>query len=97
MVEVGMNKIVESFLSNQWNIYGLQILCGSLMVMVLHNYLTIFQICIMALCVYLIAMCQRILGVRYGMVYAKLEQDRIDYIVSEVKKIQKERKKKKGK
>ena len=28
-----MSRMFEDFLSNQWNIYGLQVLCGSLMVM----------------------------------------------------------------
>ena len=72
----------------------LQIMAGSFMIIVLHNYLTIFQMCIMGLCVYLIATCQKILGVRNGMLFAQLKQDRIDEIVSEVKKIQKKRKKK---
>ena len=89
-----MSRLFQNFLSNQWNVYGLQVLAGSLMVIVLHNFLTIFQICIMGLCVYLIAICQRILGVRYGMLFAQLERDRLDAIVSEVKKIQKKRKKK---
>jgi len=89
-----MSRLFQNFLSNQWNVYGLQVLAGSLMVIVLHNFLTIFQICIMGLCVYLIAICQRILGVRYGMLFAQLERDRLDDIISEVKKIQKKRKKK---
>ena len=86
MVEVGMNKIVESFLSNQWNIYGLQILCGSLMVMVLSNYLSFVGMCCIGLCVYLIAICQRILGVRYGMVFYETNQYKMEQLIKQIKK-----------
>ena len=41
MGEIGMSRLFEDFLSNQWNIYGLQTMAGSLMIMVLHNYLSI--------------------------------------------------------
>jgi hypothetical protein len=95
-----MSRLFEDFLSRKWNLYGLQLLAGSLMVMILHQYLTIFQLCIIGLCVYIIAICQRILGVSYGMLWSAFEvnkKKRIDSIVSEVKKIQKERKKGKGK
>ena len=85
---------MEDFLSNQWNLYGLQVACGAVMVMILSNYLTFMGFFYIGLCVYLIAICQRILGVRWGMVVVQLEKDRIDHIVSEVKKIQKKRKKK---
>ena len=95
-----MNNMMEDFFSRKWNLYGLQVLASVLMVMILSQYLTIFQLFIIALCVYLISMCQRILGVCHGMLWSAIEEDkkkRIDLIVSEVKKIQKERKKKKGK
>jgi len=100
MMEVGMNNMMEDFFSSKWNLYGLQIGAASLMIMVLHNYLTIFQMCIMALCVYLIGICQRILGVTYGMVWSQIDENKkkkIDLIVSEVKKMQKERKSKRKK
>ena len=86
MEVLGMNKIMEDFLSNKWNLYGLQMACGSLMVMVLHNYLTFVGMCAMGLCVYLIAICQRILGVRYGMIFYESRQDELDKLVKMIKK-----------
>ena len=52
---IGMSRLFEDFLSNQWNVYGLQVMAGSLMVIILHQYLTIFQLCIMGLCVFIIS------------------------------------------
>ena len=43
--------------------------------------------CIMGLCVYLIAMCQRILGVRYGMLFYEKNQDRLGGLLDEIKKL----------
>ena len=91
-----MSRLFENFLSNQWNIYGLQVLAGSLMVIVLHSFLTIFQMCIVGLCVYLIAISQRILGVRYGMIFSQLQRERMDFIVKEAKKRIKKNKDKKN-
>ena len=94
MEVLGMNKIMEDFLSNKWNLYGLQMACGSLMVMVLHNYLTFVGMCAMGLCVYLIAICQRILGVRYGMIFYESRQDELDKLVKMIKKGNKKKEKK---
>ena len=82
-----MSKLFQDFLSNQWNLYGLQAECGALMVMVLHNYLTFVGMCAMALCVYLIALCQRILGVRYGMLFYESNKNKLDYLVKKLKKM----------
>ena len=94
-----MNKMnfIQDFLSREWNLYGLQIACGILMIMVLHNYLTFMGMFSIGLCVYLIAICQRILGIRYGMVISHLKQDEINKIVKGVKKLRKERKNKEKK
>ena len=83
-----MSRIMENFLSNQWNLYGLQMACGSLMLMVLHNYLTIMGMCIIGLCVYLIAISQRILGIRYGMVFYETNKERLDRVIKEIKKLE---------
>ena len=95
MMEVGMSKLIEDFLSNHWNIYGLQVLCGSLMVMVLHNYLSIAGMLAMGICVYLIAMCQRILGIRYGMIFYEANENRISRVVDKIKKMNKKKDKRK--
>ena len=87
-----MSRLFENFLANEWNVYGLQVLAGSLMVIVLHQYLTIFQMCVVGLCVYLIAFCQRMLGIRYGMVFYEENQDRLGGLLDEIKKLN-ERKK----
>ena len=91
---IGMSRLFTDFLSREWNLYGLQILAGSLIVIVLHQYLTIFQIIIMGVCIYLIAICQRILGIRYGMIICQLQKDRVAEIVDRVKKIRKQGKNK---
>ena len=72
-----MNRVFEDFLSNQWNIYGLQVLAGLLMVMILHQYLTLFQLCVMGLCVFVIAFCQRLLGIRFVMIYYEINRDKL--------------------
>jgi len=82
-----MNKMFEDFFSNQWNIYGLQILCGSLMVIVLHNYLSIMGMCAMGLCVYLIAICQRMLGVRFGMLYYDFHKRRMVNLMNKLDEV----------
>ena len=81
-----MSRIFEDFLSREWNIYGLQVLAGSLMVMILHQYLTIFQLCIIGLCVYLIAFCQRLLGIRFGMVFYETNQYKMEQIIKQIRK-----------
>ena len=85
-----MSRLFQDFLSNQWNLYGLQVACGSLMVMVLHNYLTIMGMFAIGLCVYLIAICQRILGVRYGMLFYETNKNKLDYLVKKLNKMNEE-------
>jgi len=94
MMEVGMSKLIEDFLSNHWNIYGLQVACGSLMIIVLHNYLSYVDMFAIGLCVCLIAFCQRILGIRYGMIFYEANENRIGRVIDEIKKINKKDKKK---
>ena len=90
-----MSRLFEDFLSNQWNIYGLQVMAGSLMVMILHQYLTIFQLCVIGLCVFIIAFSQRLLGIKFGMVFYEVNQDRLKRVIDVVNKLQKKRKGKK--
>ena len=87
-----MSRLFEDFISNEWNVYGLQVLAGSLMVIVLHQYLTIFQLCIMGLCVFIISYCQRLLGIKYGMIFYEANQDRLSGLLKEIRKLN-ERKK----
>ena len=81
-----MNRVFEDFLSNQWNIYGLQVLAGLLMVMILHQYLTLFQLCVMGLCVFIIAFCQRLLGIRFGMIYYEINKDKLKAIIRMIRR-----------
>ena len=85
-----MSRLFEDFLSNQWNIYGLQVMAGSLMVMVLHNYLSIFEMFVMAICVFLISFSQRLLGIRYGMLFYEANENSIGRVIDEIKKINEE-------
>ena len=87
---IGMSRLFENFLSNQWNIYGLQVLCVSLLIMILHNYLTFMGMLCVGLCVYLIAISQRILGVRYGMLFYETNKNKLDYLVKKLKKMNEE-------
>ena len=81
-----MSRLMEDFLSNQWNIYGLQVMAGSLMVMILHQYLTIFQLCVIGLCVFMIAFCQRLLGIRFGMIYYEINRDMLKAIMKMIRR-----------
>ena len=92
-----MGRLFEDFFSNQWNLYGLQVLAGSLMVMISHQYLTIFQMCIMALCVYLVGVCQRILGIRFGMLYYDFHKRRMVNMMNKLDEVYLKQKKKKVK
>ena len=89
---IGMSRMFEDFLSNEWNIYGLQVLAGSLMVMILSQYLTIFQLCVIGLCVFIISFCQRLLGIKFGMLFYEANQDRLGGLLKEIRKLN-ERKK----
>ena len=90
-----MSRMFEDFLSNEWNVYGLQVLAGSLMVMILSQYLTLFQLCIIGLCVFLIAFCQRLLGIRYGMIFYETNKDRVERVIKDIKKAQQMKRRKK--
>ena len=94
MGAIGMSRMFEDFLSNQWNIYGLQVLAGSLMVMILHQYLTLFQLCIIGLCVFLIAFSQRLLGIKFGMVFYEANQDRLGGLLDLIRKLNEKEKNK---
>ena len=82
-----MSKLMENFLSNQWNVYGLQVLAGSLMVMILHQYLTIFELCVIGLCTFIISFCQRLLGIKFGMLFYEANEDRLGGLLNEIRKL----------
>ena len=82
-----MSRLFEDFLSNQWNIYGLQVMAGSLMVMILHQYLTIFELCVIGLCTFIISFCQRLLGIKFGMLFYEANEDRLGGLLNEIRKL----------
>ena len=82
-----MSRLFEDFLSNQWNIYGLQVMAGSLIVMILGQYISIIQLCVVGLCTFVIGFCQRLLGIRFGMLFFEQNQDRIGGLLKEIKKL----------
>jgi len=87
MGEIGMSRMMEDFLSNQWNVYGLQVMAGLLMVMILGQYISIIQLCVVGLCTFVIGFCQRLLGIRFGMLFFEQNQDRIGGLLNEIRKL----------
>ena len=83
---VKMSKFMEDFMSNQWNIYGLHVVAYILMFLILNNYLTIFQLLVITLCMYIISMCQRILGIRFGMLYYEKYKYKIEDLLDQIRK-----------
>ena len=88
-----MIKFMEDFLSNKWNLYGIQVLACVLVFMMTHQFLPWKVIFVLGLCLYMVGICQRILGVRWGLLLAQLEKDRIGRVIEEIKKIERKRKK----
>ena len=84
---IGMSRMFEDFLSSRWNIYGLQVLASSLIIMILGQYISIIQLCIVGLCVFLIAFSQRLLGIKFGMVFYEANQDRLGGLLDEIRKL----------
>tara|TARA_B100000424_G_scaffold19392_1_gene13956 strand:- start:1307 stop:1591 length:285 start_codon:yes stop_codon:yes gene_type:complete len=82
-----MFRSMEDFFSNRWNLYGLQTMCGSLIIMTLYQYLTILQLLIIGLYVFIIGFAQRLLGIRFGMLFFEQNQDRIGGLLKEIKKL----------
>ena len=82
-----MNRMMEDFLANRWNLYGVQMMCGSLIIMTLYQYLTIVQLLIIGLCVFMIGFTQRLLGIRFGMLFFEQNQDRIGGLLKEIRKL----------
>ena len=82
-----MFRTMEDFFSNRWNLYGLQIMCGSLIIITLYQCLTILQLLIIGLCVFIIGFTQRLLGIRFGMLFYEQNQDRIGGLLNEIKKL----------
>ena len=82
-----MSKLFEDFFSRKWNLYGLQLLAGSLMVMILHQYLTIFELCVIGLCTFIISFCQRLLGIKFGMLFYEANEDRLGGLLNEIRKL----------
>jgi hypothetical protein len=78
--------MITKFLSNKWNLYGVQVLACVLMIIVLNDALTIGNTCIIALCVYLIGSCQRILGVAKGMLVYAIDKEKLIDIVNSARK-----------
>ena len=82
-----MSRMMEDFLSNQWNVYGLQVMAGLLMVMILGQCISIIQLCVVGLCTFVIGFCQRLLGIRFGMLFFEQNQDRIGGLLNEIRKL----------
>ena len=84
---IQMSRMMEDFFSNRWNLYGLQMMCGSLIIMILYQCLTILQLLIIGLCVFMIGFTQRLLGIRFGMLFYEQNQDGIGGLLNEIRKL----------
>ena len=82
-----MFRTLEDFCTNRWNLYGLQMMCGSLIIITLIQCLTIVQLLIIGLCVFIIGFAQRLLGIRFGMLFYEQNQDRIGGLLDEIRKL----------
>ena len=82
-----MFRTLEDFCTNRWNLYGLQMMCGSLIIITLIQCLTIVQLLIIGLCVFIIGFAQRLLGIRFGMLFYEQNQDRIGGLLNEIRKL----------
>mgnify|MGYP003153654143 CR=1 FL=1 len=88
-------KTTEDFLSNQWNLYGLQVVSCAMMFYIIINSMSLFAMCMVAMCVSVVAICQRLLGIRFGMIFYELNKDRLEDIIKEFRELEKINKEKK--
>ncbi len=86
-----IKKLFEDFISNEWNLYGMQAISVVLIFMILRGYLGFSAFCVIGLCVYLIAFSQRLLGVRVGMLFYDSHQDKVEKVIDEIHRLSKEK------
>jgi len=90
-----VKKLIENFFSNQWNLYGLQVLAYIFVIVTFKEYLGFMEFISITLCIYLIAICQRILGVKHGMLFYEINRHKVEMFVNKIKKNKKKTRRKK--
>ena len=92
-----MRRTTEDFLSNQWNLYGLQVMAGALIFILVHSYLPWMGLVAIGVCMYVVGICQRILGIRFGMLYYDFHKRRMVNMMNKLDEVYLKQKKKKKK
>ena len=83
--------MITKFLSNKWNLWGIQIVTSLMMIAILFNDLTFIDMCFVGMWVLVIGICQRILGIGKGMmVYAVDKGKLIEIVNTKYREVQQE-------
>ena len=87
-----MSRLFQDFLSNQWNLYGLQVLAYIFIIGTFKEHLGFMEFISITLCIYLIALAQRILGVKHGMMFYEINRHKVEMFVDKIKDSKKNKK-----
>ena len=83
--------MIENFLINEWNLYGLQFLSVFVILMMIRNIMDYKQVIVMMIMILIIMFTQRMLGIRFGMLYYEIHNDKINRIMDGLKKMNKKK------
>ena len=83
--------MIENFLINEWNLYGLQFLSLFVILMMIKNVMDFKQVIVMMVMILIIMFTQRMLGIRFGMLYYEIHKDKINRIMDGLKKMNKKK------
>ena len=83
--------MIENFLINEWNLYGLQFLSVFVILMMIRNVMDFKQVIVMMVMILIIMFTQRMLGIRFGMLYYEIHKDKINRIMDGLKKMNKKK------
>ena len=83
--------MIENFLINEWNLYGLQFLSLFVILMMIRNIMDYKQVIVMMMTILIIMFTQRMLGIRFGMLYYEIHKDKINRIMDVLKKMNKKK------
>ena len=83
--------MIENFLINEWNLYGLQFLSVFVILMMIRNIMDYKQVIVMMVMILIIMFTRRMLGIRFGMLYYEIHKDKINRIMDALKKMNKKK------
>ena len=78
---------IENFIVNPWNLHGLQFLSIFGILMMCGDLMSLKQIVVMILLIIIIMFVQRMLGIRFGMLYYEMHKEEINRIMNVMKKM----------